>query len=53
MYFFMIDLHFLVLFSCYAIDMISISETKVIWLQGWDKHTTVSALENRIKDLRR
>lgn len=49
----MIDLLFLVLLSCYTIDMISISETKVIWLQGWDKHTTVSALENRIKDLRR
>jgi len=52
MYFFIVDMRFFVSFSCCTIDMISLSETEVIWLQGWDKHTNVS-LENRIKDLRR
>nr|KYP56417.1 hypothetical protein KK1_002656 [Cajanus cajan] len=35
------------------VNLIYSSETKLIWLQGWDKHTAVSALENRVRDLRR
>ncbi|KAK7330712.1 hypothetical protein VNO77_24910 [Canavalia gladiata] len=35
------------------IDMIGLLEIEVIWLQGQDKHTAISALEHPIKDLRR
>lgn len=49
----MIVLHFLALVSCYKINMINMWDIEFCWLQDLDKHTTVSAPENKVRDLRR